>query len=500
MKMETVLTAPFAARVRELLVATGGQVETGTPLVRLEPIADGRVAVRRRDVDDAAPIRAPDLPASPRRPAAAARRRGALDDLRSLLLGFDLAPQDRPRTPSPSTRRLRAELTWPASSRCCAPRSTSFSVFADLAELDPQPAGRRGDQPTSGCTARASTSTPTCTASTSTASTCPTRSGPRLARVLAHYGVTDLERGPALEEAVFRIFLAQQRTAVRPGRRHHRCSSSGWPTQPPAGDLGPAGPRGARPARAWRPSCATPSWVTWPAARGSAGSTSRSSRRHAPSRAGRRARRARLPGRPPGRGRLRRAARRAGRDPGADRAVPRRAAGARASPSASRCSRSWPAGTTASTSCTTCARFTAAGRPFVTCDYTLDDRPTRLVTTVAQIGGARRVGRPAGLVPRSRRSWTSAPAGHEAVVDLYLHWPGAPDSADAASASAAGACSAALPFARRVRRVAVAVCPGDGRPVSYFTFRPGPAGRRRGRPGARSPPDGRPTAEPVAAA
>src|SRR5262249_49056321 len=36
----------------------------------------------------------------------------------------------------------------------------------------------------------------------------------RLARVLAHYGVEDFERTPALEEAVFRIFLAQQRAAV----------------------------------------------------------------------------------------------------------------------------------------------------------------------------------------------------------------------------------------------------------------------------------------------
>ena len=64
-----------------------------------------------------------------------------------------------------------------------------------------------------------------------------------------------------------------------------------------------------------------------------------------------------------------------------------------ASPSASRCSRSWPAATTASTSCTTCAPSPSAGRPFVTCDYTLDDRPTRLVTTVAH---PRRAGRPAG--------------------------------------------------------------------------------------------------------
>ena len=34
----------------------------------------------------------------------------------------------------------------------------------------------------------------------------------RLMRVLEHYGVEDLERTPALEGAVFRIFLAQQRS------------------------------------------------------------------------------------------------------------------------------------------------------------------------------------------------------------------------------------------------------------------------------------------------
>ena len=33
----------------------------------------------------------------------------------------------------------------------------------------------------------------------------------------------------------------------------------------------------------------------------------------------------------------------------------------------------------------------------------------------------------------------------------------------------------ALPFAADVRRIAVAVCPGGGEPVNYFTFRPEPA-------------------------
>ncbi|MFZ1410195.1 MAG: biotin carboxylase N-terminal domain-containing protein, partial [Micropruina sp.] len=50
MKMETVLQAPFAGRVKELLVISGSQVETGAPLVRLEPVAeDGPVAVVHTD-------------------------------------------------------------------------------------------------------------------------------------------------------------------------------------------------------------------------------------------------------------------------------------------------------------------------------------------------------------------------------------------------------------------------------------------------------------------
>ena len=36
----------------------------------------------------------------------------------------------------------------------------------------------------------------------------------RLTKVLGHYGVTGLERTPELEDAVFRIFLAQRRSAT----------------------------------------------------------------------------------------------------------------------------------------------------------------------------------------------------------------------------------------------------------------------------------------------
>ncbi|HSN11185.1 MAG TPA: biotin carboxylase N-terminal domain-containing protein, partial [Propionibacteriaceae bacterium] len=40
MKMETIVTAPFAARVKEVSVRAGSQVETGVALLRLEPLSD----------------------------------------------------------------------------------------------------------------------------------------------------------------------------------------------------------------------------------------------------------------------------------------------------------------------------------------------------------------------------------------------------------------------------------------------------------------------------
>ena len=69
----------------------------------------------------------------------------------------------------------------------------------------------------------------------------------RLAAVLERYGVTELDRTPELEEAVFRIFLAQRRTTADV----HLVSSllQRWITEPaPAESLDLAGAPGPRPA------------------------------------------------------------------------------------------------------------------------------------------------------------------------------------------------------------------------------------------------------------
>ncbi|MEP7090328.1 MAG: carboxyl transferase domain-containing protein, partial [Nocardioidaceae bacterium] len=111
-----------------------------------------------------------------------------------------------------------------------------------------------------------------------------------------------------------------------------------------------------------------------------------------------------------------------------------------------------------------------AGRPFVVADYVLDrDRPTHLVST---LGTFAELSDPAGPLAAGIGEQVAARRpGDDAVVDLYLSWPhepGTPEETSAVIRDLVGA----LPFAGDVRRVAVAVCPGRDEPVSYFTFRP----------------------------
>jgi hypothetical protein len=112
--------------------------------------------------------------------------------------------------------------------------------------------------------------------------------------------------------------------------------------------------------------------------------------------------------------------------------------------------------------------FTEGGRPFATADYTLDDRPTHLTSTIGAV--AELVAEGALDAAISNDVW-ARPEGHQCVVDLYLRWDEEPESPDAASDSLAERLQT-LPFTQEVRRVAVAVSAGTGRAVDYFTFRP----------------------------
>ena len=204
MKMETVLRAPFAARLRECLVSVGSQVGTGAPLLRLEPIEEG-------DAVATAPTETADLqlPTEPTTESAQARVARGITDLRNLLLGYDADPRDERRTLS-NYLAARAEL----DRRPLFEEVGLLQVFADLSELTRnRPAGEETRADSHVHSPREYFHSYLQVLDVDRAGL-PQTFRDRLARVLAHYGVDSFERTPALEEAVFRIFLAQRRASA----------------------------------------------------------------------------------------------------------------------------------------------------------------------------------------------------------------------------------------------------------------------------------------------
>ncbi|WP_216209636.1 ATP-binding protein [Amycolatopsis aidingensis] len=208
MKMETVLRAPFRAKLREIMVSVGGQVETGAPLLRLEALGDedadaDQQAGSGNEVDLA-------LPVLPGEPDAAGRVRRGIQDLRSLLLGFDVDPHDERRLLN-DYLAARKELVA-GGQRPLAEEIELLELFADLSELS-------RNQPDETTAMNTAVHSPREYFHTYLQSLDIERAGlsetfqQRLAKVLGHYGVQELDRTPELEEAVFRIFLAQQRAA-----------------------------------------------------------------------------------------------------------------------------------------------------------------------------------------------------------------------------------------------------------------------------------------------
>ncbi|WP_432560495.1 carboxyl transferase domain-containing protein [Granulicoccus sp. GXG6511] len=200
MKMETALNAPFAARVKELLVRTGTQVETGVPLIKLEPTGETTTTQTGSTIE----LDLPDAPATNSAPAA--RGQIALHQLRGLIRGYD--------TPNHAEvlrtyLDCRAELAA-SGVDVVAAEETLLAMYADFAELSRNQPGE--DDHTE---LRVHSAKEHFHAYLRWLD--PERDGlpspfhRKLERVLRHYGVNDLERNPVLEEAIFRIALAQQR-------------------------------------------------------------------------------------------------------------------------------------------------------------------------------------------------------------------------------------------------------------------------------------------------
>ncbi|MFI6980934.1 carboxyl transferase domain-containing protein [Embleya sp. NPDC050154] len=210
MKMETVLRAPFKARLKECAVSVGSQVDTGAPLLRLEPLADDNA--RAEDTSSAESVEL-DLPAAPATIPTQERVTRGCEDLRGLLLGFDVDPHDERRVLDDylAARRAAGEE---GHGRPLAAELELVDMFADLAELSRnRPAGEDGPGDGHVHSAREHFHTYLQSLDAERAGL-PEAFRAKLAKALGHYGVTGFEPSAALEAAVFRIFLAQQRASA----------------------------------------------------------------------------------------------------------------------------------------------------------------------------------------------------------------------------------------------------------------------------------------------
>lgn len=460
MKMETVLPAPFAATVKELLVGTGSQVETGAPLVRLEPTSDG----------DAAPAAAMDtglvdleLPA----PATSGggpqeRLHRGLTDLSGMLLGYDVDPRDEGRTLA-SYLTARDELASSGQAPVCQ-EIDLLRVVADFAELSRnRPAGEEGHVENRVHSPREHFHTYLQSLDVERGGL-PDEFRTKLTRVLGHYGIQSFDRSRELEDAVFRVFLAQQRT--RPDTQLARSVLQRWMEEArPEAPLDEA-------AHDVLDRLVHATQLRFPII----GDLARSVRFRWFDQPLVDAERAAVLTR------AREEVAKLATDPDApDRSARIDALAAIPEQIVRFLAERLELGTPAEEPMLEIlikrhyrehdlAGMTSRavdGRAFSVADYTLDDRPTHLVSTVGLVS---ELVPGSDLVTALAREVAGARPEQEGVVDLYLSWPGTPDSVEKASAELAGLLGD-LDFPQSVRRVAVAVAPGGDRPVGYFTFR-----------------------------
>ncbi|GAB3663854.1 biotin carboxylase N-terminal domain-containing protein [Nocardioides korecus] len=459
MKMETALHAPFPARVKELHVITGSQVETGAALIKLEQLGEAANEVTDAGEEVDLPVDAAIDPATRRERARAA--------LSAVVLGYDVPPEDQDAALSAYLSVRDAEPLADDDS-VLADEVTLLETFVDLAELSRnRPADEDRHTELRVHSSREHFHTYLLSLDADRGGL-PEQFRERLQRVLRHYGLTSLDRTPELEAAVFRIFLAQQRTT--PEVALVAALLGAWSRElPPVGDLAARArellerlgrvPQARYPAVGDLARSVRFRWFDQPAVDAERTGVLLGMRDEVEALAAS----ADVPDRE--------------RRIEALAAIPEQTVGFL-------CDRLVDGVPEREPMLEVLARrhyreydlhdvrSLDAPRPVVVAAYTLDERPTRLVSS---IGSVAELVEGSELVTAVGEHLASRTDGEDAVVDLYLSWPDAPATPDEASARLRSLL-AALPLAQDVRRVCVAVCSGGGdRRVGYHTFRPAAA-------------------------
>jgi len=200
MKMETQVVAAFSGKVRRVMAIPNVQVDTGAPLLQIDPVADDdTVADAERVVFGAS------LASDGNGETIQSSCRQSLDELRQLMLGFDVDPKQ--------TARVLAEWSQncPVDSDEIRRREDGIlKIFVDICSLfqrEPDVNHRAsGEEPSAEAylfsylrmlETRGQGLPPTFVSA--------------LQRALAHYGVKTLDRSPELEESLLWIYKSHQR-------------------------------------------------------------------------------------------------------------------------------------------------------------------------------------------------------------------------------------------------------------------------------------------------
>ena len=200
MKMEMPVVAPFPGIVRQVMTIPNSQVDTGTPLVRIEGTTDTAPAAAAERV-----VLGAGTTTNGNGGVARSRCRQNLDDLRQLMLGFDVDPASSARLFSDWTRHCPAH-----SEEINREQEEILNIFIDICSLfDRQPA-------VDDAIGAEAPSTEGYLFSylhmlSSRGEGLPHSFVERLRRALAHYGVLTLDRTPELEQSLLWIFKSHQR-------------------------------------------------------------------------------------------------------------------------------------------------------------------------------------------------------------------------------------------------------------------------------------------------
>ena len=204
MKMEMQVVAPFSGKVRQVMAIPNVQVSTGAPLVQIEPTADYKATDKSDRLVFA-------------KPSATEREENRwlknLDELRQLMLGFDVSPE--------RTARLLAEWeqwteTQAHDDEIRSRENEILSIFVDICSLF-----RRNPKIVNQTDAEAPSTEAYLFSYLRMLDThggrLPDGFVGALRRAVAHYGVPSMDRSPQLEESLLWIYKSHQRVEQQIG-------------------------------------------------------------------------------------------------------------------------------------------------------------------------------------------------------------------------------------------------------------------------------------------